>query len=334
MRSFKALIAGWVVLTVAGAASADLSSYIDSAKLAIRTYTAVSEPQATAEQCKNYGLFLPDKIDSSKPLVVLIHGIDMTRTNLKPMTDRLNSAGFQVACFCYPEDQPIADDVRFLLDRVNALHTDHPHVKLDVVAFSMGSLIARGYIEGNHYDGNVDRLIMIAPPNHGSPLAHLAWVAKVREQAWLYQYNPRWKPSWFITSGLCEAGRDLLPGSKFLTELNSLPRRDGVRYTIIEGDAHVARRIAAEAIDLTAQSLPREINDSRCGQLFCSALKIESAALRAEHDKSDGAVSLDSAQLDGVRDVVRVHADHESMIEADGSNPPAAWDAVSERLMR
>ena len=43
-------------------------------------------------------------------------------------------------------------------------------------------------------------------------------------------------------------------------------------------------------------------------------------------------MSLKSAALDGVADVVVVHTDHAMIYRADGKNPPPAWAAVSERL--
>ena len=334
MGWLKGLLAGLVIVASANAASADVLSSIDSIKQAIRNYTAIAEPEATAEQFRNYGLFPPEKIDSSKPLVVLIHGVDMTRTDLNPMASRLTAAGLQVACFCYPEDQPIADDVQFLHDRISAIRSDHARLKINIVSFSMGGLVARGYVEGDLYDGNVDRLILIAPPNHGSSWAYLEWAAKVREQAYLMQYDPHWKPTWFITSGLCEAGRDMQPDSQFLTDLNKLPRRAGVRYTIIEGDQHIVQRIGGDAVDAAAKAIPKPVADTDAGQLFGAVLKLGSDTIKAPHVDSDGPVSLESAQLDGVTDVVTVHADHEAMIDDDVANPPASWETVHDRLAK
>jgi hypothetical protein len=43
-------------------------------------------------------------------------------------------------------------------------------------------------------------------------------------------------------------------------------------------------------------------------------------------------VALASADLEGVSDVVRVHADHTTMIQPHGNEEPKAWAVLKERL--
>lgn len=47
--------------------------------------------------------------------------------------------------------------------------------KVDLIAHSMGGLVARYYIESNLYQNDVDQLIFIATPQRGAPKAYLAW---------------------------------------------------------------------------------------------------------------------------------------------------------------
>ncbi|PJE74612.1 MAG: hypothetical protein COV01_01100 [Candidatus Taylorbacteria bacterium CG10_big_fil_rev_8_21_14_0_10_41_48] len=47
--------------------------------------------------------------------------------------------------------------------------------KVDMVAHSMGGLIARQYIESDDYQDDVDQVIFLATPHLGSPKAYLAW---------------------------------------------------------------------------------------------------------------------------------------------------------------
>lgn len=47
--------------------------------------------------------------------------------------------------------------------------------KVNLVAHSMGGLVARSYIQGNDYANDVDNLIMIATPNKGSSDVYDAW---------------------------------------------------------------------------------------------------------------------------------------------------------------
>ncbi len=47
--------------------------------------------------------------------------------------------------------------------------------KVDIVAHSMGGLVARAYIESSDYKDDVDQLITIATPQDGSPQSYLTW---------------------------------------------------------------------------------------------------------------------------------------------------------------
>lgn len=47
--------------------------------------------------------------------------------------------------------------------------------KVDIVAHSMGGLISRSYIQGDNYRDDVDQLIMLGTPNHGSSEAYYLW---------------------------------------------------------------------------------------------------------------------------------------------------------------
>lgn len=47
--------------------------------------------------------------------------------------------------------------------------------KVDVVAHSMGGLVARAYIEMGNYENDIDQLIFLATPHRGSPKSYLTW---------------------------------------------------------------------------------------------------------------------------------------------------------------
>lgn len=49
--------------------------------------------------------------------------------------------------------------------------------RVDLVAHSMGGLIARQYIEGDDYQNDVDQLITLGTPHRGSPKSYLKWEA-------------------------------------------------------------------------------------------------------------------------------------------------------------
>ncbi len=305
---------------------------VDGVKKATRTFTAVAAPEATAAQAKRFGLALPKSVDGTRPLVVVIHGLDMTAADMAGIDKRLAASGYQSADFDYPADGPIADDVSLLARHLSAVHETYPGLKVDVVAFSMGGLIARGYVEGANYAGGVDRLIMIATPNHGSKWASLEVVPKVWMTVGQMSSDAAWRPTWFITSGLGEAGRDLKPGSKFLVDLDRRDRCASVRYTIVEGDQTPSARIAAAVVDAPTKWVPSFARDWWGVKQARAGLASAAADLRRTPTNSDGPVSLDSAALAGVTDVVTVHADHSTIYRGSGDQPPAAWAILRDRL--
>ena len=74
----------------------------------------------------------------------------------------------------------------------------------------------------------VAALIMVGTPNHGSQLARLRVFTEIRDQlARLTKGQANWLAG--ILDGAGEAKIDLLPGSRFLTELKrtAASRRDG-----------------------------------------------------------------------------------------------------------
>jgi len=326
MRLFIPALTALVLL-----ASASLSS-ADTVTQSIREFTSKHAPQATAAQAREFGLFLPDKIDPSKPVVVLVHGLDMDQEDWNAMSALLKGAGQQVGWFDYPSDQPISDDVKLLADRMALVRKDRPGLKVDLVGFSMGSLVCRAYVEGEMYAGGVDRLILLSPPNHGSSWARFGVLLKCEEQIHQVMYDDNWEPSWIITSGLCEADCDLKPGSPFLTKLNALPRRAGVRYTVVEGDEHIARRMTADWIAAPVRWVPDFASQWWGIRQMAAELIDASTELNSGHDCSDGPVKLTSADLEGVSDVVRVHADHTTMIQPHQGQAPMAWSVLKDRL--
>lgn len=47
--------------------------------------------------------------------------------------------------------------------------------KVDIIAHSMGGLVARAYIEGGHYENDVANFIMLGTPNYGSSDVYTLW---------------------------------------------------------------------------------------------------------------------------------------------------------------
>ncbi len=88
----------------------------------------------------------------------------------------IREAGFPCGTFAYPNDQTILQSAQLLSGELRRLAVQHPICRVALVCHSMGSLVARACVEDPLYDpGNVQRLIMIAPPTNGTLIAHLRW---------------------------------------------------------------------------------------------------------------------------------------------------------------
>jgi len=304
----------------------------ESMSRAVREFTAAKCPRATAAQAASYGLFMPEHFDPARPLVVLIHGLDCGQANWTDMHGLLEREGYQVACFDYPSDQPIADSAALFRRHMTDLRRAFPQSRVDIVAHSMGGLVARAYVEGPGYAGGVERLIMIGPPNAGSGWARVRMLLEFQEHYQLWRHDPAWRPSWMITDGLGEAGRDLRPGSAFFKQLNARPRREGVQYTIVAGTQSTARRLTASSLSAAAERISGR-PASWWGFRQCKAgLAAEATSMRDHDGPGDGPVSVASARLAGVDDFVTVRADHAGLYFGTAQDPPAAWPTVRDRL--
>jgi pimeloyl-ACP methyl ester carboxylesterase len=305
-----------------------------SVSKAVRDDTAAAAPRATSAQASHYGLFLPHRLDPSRPLVLLVHGLDCDRANWGDMADLLAGEGHQVAYFNYPSDQPIADSATLLTRHVTSLHRQYPGLRIEMVAHSMGGLVSRAFVEGPAYCGGVERLILIGPPNHGSSWARGRMFLEFQEHYVLRRYDRDWSPTWMITDGLGEAGRDLRPGSSLWQHLNALPRREGVRYTIVAGSQSPTRRVAARCVETTSNLIAGRAA-KWWGLRQCKAgLRGAADRLLRANSAGDGAVSVASAKLAGVEDFTVVPADHATLYFATAKSPPAAWPIVRDRLAR
>jgi pimeloyl-ACP methyl ester carboxylesterase len=305
---------------------------MDAIKHAIEVFTAVAAPNATANQRRTYGLSLPVHVDPTAPMVVLVHGLDCNRSNWYAMADLLASNGYQVAYFCYPSDGPIADSAALFAKHMRAVRETYPDMPLDIVAHSMGGLVARAYVEGDDYAGNVKHLILLGTPNMGSRWAEYRIALEWQEHLNLRRHDPHWSPTWMITDGLGEAGHDLKPTSAFLRDLNAHPRRAGVAYTIVAGNQNPIGPMAASAIDRVANVAPKRIANWWGIRQTEHFLHKEAVNVADHAFKSDGPVAVKSTRLAGVDDYVVVPADHNALYLPNGSNPPAAWPIVRDRL--
>lgn len=314
---------------------AKLPGSCDEVKKVVRTFTATARPDAAARQERSWGLLMPRNVDRSRRLVILVHGLDCNRSNWGPITELLKNEGYQVAYFTYPSDGPLEDSVAMLAEEMDGVRETFPAARISFIAHSMGGLVTRAYVEGPRYRGKVDHLILLGTPNQGSRWATYRVGLEFREHWNLWKSDGNWSPTWIITDGLGEAGRDLKPQSQFLKQLNGRPRRSEVRYTIVAGNQNLGKRYSANAVESTANVIPQCARNWWGLKQAHKSLHKWSDSLRDARGTSDGPVTINSTKLQGVEDFVLLAADHNSLYyPVDGAKEPAAWGVIENRLAR
>ncbi len=293
---------------------------------------------------ERFGLFVASRDVALAPLeaippgttraVVLIHGLDDPGWLWRDLIPALEGEGHVILRFEYPDDQPIADSGDLLATGLRALRRAGLDT-VSIVAHSMGGLISRdvltrpAYYAGDGGGGEqypaVARLIMLGTPNHGSAMARLRGISELGEvlSRWI-SGRRSWGDS--LTDGAGEAGRDLLPDSDFLRRLNHRPHPSPTVYTIVAGRVSP---VSPEEVDALIKRL-----DRITGAGTDNGDRVSSMLQSMVRGVGDGVVSIESARLNGIADVVTVEADHLSMIVNvfPSQRTPPAIPIVLERL--
>jgi triacylglycerol esterase/lipase EstA (alpha/beta hydrolase family) len=137
--------------------------------------------------------------------VILLHGFGMNRTNWLWLGSRLSARGIgPLYGASYFSPQSVRRSAQHLRDFVEKVVTLEDAEKVDIVAHSLGGVVARYYIERLGGARRVARLITIASPHRGTVLGRL---------------------------GLVPSARELVAGSPLLDDLGT--PRAGVAYTSI-----------------------------------------------------------------------------------------------------
>jgi pimeloyl-ACP methyl ester carboxylesterase len=141
---------------------------------------AGSEVASEARLCPSHR-DLPSQALRASPgeTVVLVHGLGGSALVMYPLAARLKRAGYGVVNWTYSSfRQTIEKHGHCLCERLKSLDAD-PHVsRIHLVTHSMGSLVGRCALRCNR-PTKLGRMVMLAPPNLGSPLAAF-WGPKLR----------------------------------------------------------------------------------------------------------------------------------------------------------
>jgi len=111
--------------------------------------------------------------DAQTECVILLHGLTKHSSSLQPLQRRLIDAGYYVANIDYPSrKKPIAELAPLAINAglEKCLHANAQPVNF--VTHSLGGILVRYFYEHRPADA-VHRVVMLAPPNHGSRVGDL-----------------------------------------------------------------------------------------------------------------------------------------------------------------
>jgi pimeloyl-ACP methyl ester carboxylesterase len=292
-------------------------------------------PRQTAGFSKTFGIFpynanreTSDSMPEGRDSLVLIHGLDDPGKVWQSLAPRLVGKSFHVWLMRYPNDQPIAESALLFFEALQGLRQRGVE-RIAIVSHSMGGLVSREMLTSpliqyhaalkSSQVPEVAKFIMVGTPNHGSQLARFRMFAEMRDHlSRLTRGEAYWLGS--ILDGAGEAKIDLLPGNRFLTELNARPHPPEVDMLVIAG---ITSPWSESDIQQWMNELRRKMSDDQQQRVDAFGQYMISMT----HGLGDGLVTVDSARLEGVPYRI-VNGTHLSMIRNINSGNPRIPPAV------
>ena len=104
-----------------------------------------------------------------KEYVILLHGINRSSSSMEKFEKHFQKNNYNTLNVDYASRKYTIEVLAERLDK-KIKATIPKNAKINFVTHSMGGLLARYYIE-KHQPKNLNRVVLVAPPNHGSEMA-------------------------------------------------------------------------------------------------------------------------------------------------------------------
>lgn len=161
------------------------------------------------------GLYFTEQYDPQKNIVLFVHGINDSPGTFQIIANNLEKERYQVWFYYYPSGARLKTSGRELFDLMSAAKEKFNISHVDIIAHSMGGLVARNFInrctESCSY---LSTFTSISTPWGGHNAAKLG-----------LKYAPTTVPVW----------HDLVPESDFLTQIFSKPIPNAIPHYLIFG---------------------------------------------------------------------------------------------------
>ena len=164
-----------------------------------------------------FGIYFLEPYDPARIPVIFIHGAAGSPQDLRAAMQHLDHRRYQCWFYFYPSGGRLDNAAAALNQGVELLHDRYGFQRLDVVAHSMGGLVARRFVELNVTGGKADyihTLVTFSSPWAGHEAAAMG-----------VKWSPAVVPSW----------RDMAAGSAFLEHLFDHRLKGRVNHHLIYG---------------------------------------------------------------------------------------------------
>lgn len=197
-------------------AAGELASLDDPRFAATRGPDGLWTP-ATLAIRQGFGIYFLEPYDPSRTPVLFVHGAAGSPQDWRTAMERIDRKRYQPWFYFYPSGGRLENAASALDQGVQLLHARYGFARLDVVAHSMGGLVARRFVVKNAIEGNqryIRTFITFSTPWDGHEAAAMG-----------VKWAPTPVPSWF----------DMKQGSPFLDDLFDRKLKGRVNHHLFYG---------------------------------------------------------------------------------------------------